>query len=78
MVCSLLPVRETAGNQIEAVEKIEEMSVAVARGSRTQLVEFLEITTWILWWARWMLLAAVGCWWLCVTSKQTAVPRTVW
>ena len=36
VVCSLLPARTTAGNQSEAVEKIEEMSVAagwLARGS---------------------------------------------
>ena len=35
VVCSLLPVRATAGNQVQAVQKIEEMSVAagwLARG----------------------------------------------
>ena len=44
--------------------KIEEMSVAagwLARGSRTQVVEFWEMTTWILWWARWMPTVGVGC-----------------
>ena len=43
VVCSLLPVRATASNQIEAVEESEEMSVAagrLARGSETQVVEF--------------------------------------
>ena len=43
VVCSLLPVRATASIQIEAVEESEEMSVAagwLARGSRTQVVEF--------------------------------------
>ena len=48
VVCSLLPVRAAAGKQIETVEKIEEMSVAagwLAKGSRTQVVEFLEMTT---------------------------------
>ena len=64
VVCSLSPVRATAGNQIETVEKIEETSVEagwLARGSRTRIVEFSEMTTWILWWARWMLLVGVGC-----------------
>ena len=59
VVCSLLPVRAMAGNQNETVENIEEMLVAtgwLARGSRTQVVEFLQMTTWILWWARWMLM----------------------
>ena len=51
VVCSLSPVRATAGNQIETVEKIVEMSVEagwLARGSRTRIVEFSEMTTWIL------------------------------
>ena len=73
VVCSMLPVRATAGNQIETVEKINEVSMAarwLARGSRTQVVEFVEMTTRILWWARWMLMAGVGCWWLRVCDEQ--------
>ena len=57
--------------KIETVWMIEEMSVAAewfAKG---------EMTKWILWWARSMLLVGVGCLFLCVTSKQTVSPRTV-
>ena len=49
----------------------------VASGSRTQVFEFLEMATWILWWARWMLMVRVGCWWLCVMRKQNGAQRTV-
>ena len=79
VVCSLSPVRATAGNQVETVEKIEEISVGagwLATGSRTRIVESSEMTTWIPWSARWMLLVGVGCEWLCVTSKQTCPLRT--
>ena len=51
VVCSLLPSRATASNQIKTVAKIEEMVEAagwLARGLRTQVVEFFEMTTWIL------------------------------
>ena len=43
VVCSLLPVTVTAGNQLENVENIDEMLVAagwLARGSRTQVLCF--------------------------------------
>ena len=49
----------------------------LARRSRTQVVEFVKMTTWIVWWARWILLVGVGCLWLCVTSKQTGARRTL-
>ena len=70
-VCSQLPSTVTAGWQTEVVERIEEMSAAagwLAKGSGTQVVEFVET----LWWARSMLLVGVGSWWLCVTRRQKA------
>ena len=71
MVCSLLSFKK--------FEKIDELSVAtgwLTRESRTQVVEFVEMTAWILRWAWWMLAVGVGCWWLWVTSRQNDVRRT--
>ena len=48
----MLAVASQSYKQLEKVEKIEEMSVAagwLARRSRTQVVEFVEMTAWILW-----------------------------
>ena len=76
---SLLQFRVTADRQTDVVERIEVMlAVArwLARGSRGLVVEFVEMTMWILWWAWRMLLVGVASWWLCVTNRQTA-RRTV-
>ena len=79
VVWSLLPARASAGNQIETVQKIEEMSGAagrLARGSRTHVVDLVEMSAWILWRARWMLTVSVGWWWLCVTGRCSAATQT--
>ena len=63
-VCSLLPVRATAGDQLEKFGKIKEMAASgwPAGGSRTQVVVFVQMTAWIQWWARWILTVGVCCW----------------
>ena len=46
----------------------------LARGSRTLVAEFAEMTACMLWW---FLMVGVGCWWLCATSRQNGAWITV-
>ena len=50
--------------------------IRVSSTQKTQIVEFVEMTAGILWWARWMLMVGVGCWWR-RTSKHNGARRTV-
>ena len=49
VVCSLLPVKATAGNQIETVEKTEAMSVVAGWPAKRIKKTCVDMTTWMLW-----------------------------
>ena len=78
VVCSQFPGKATASNQIEKVAKDRgDARVGRMDTQRAKKVRIRRLQDGYCGGAQWMLTVGVGCWWLCVTSKQDGARRSV-